>query len=161
MARTGLRADDGALRPLSPHAQEVAVFGIGCTLVEPGGARTNFRYGISKLAPRIPAYDASPASGIRKILDDGKLLAIGDPIAMVERMITCVDQTPAPRRLVLGSDAYLTMHGQLTARLAELETQKVMAFSTDAPDQNGKHSIESALDADRSSPRGDGDLRDC
>ncbi len=133
-------------------AQEVAVFGIGCTLVEPGGARTNFRYGSSKLAPRIPAYDASPSVGIRKILEAGSLQSIGDPIAMVERMIACVDQTPAPRRLVLGSDAYATMHGQLSARLAELETQKAIAFSTDVPDQNGKRSVEAALDAGRVSP---------
>jgi NAD(P)-dependent dehydrogenase (short-subunit alcohol dehydrogenase family) len=126
-------------------AREVAVFGIGCTLVEPGGARTNFRYGSSKIAPRIPAYDASPASGIRKILDERTLQAIGDPIAMVERMIACVDQTPAPRRLALGSDAYTAMHAQLTARLSELEAQKAIAFSTDLPDQSTNRSVEAAL----------------
>lgn len=68
---------------------------------------------------------------------------------MVERMIACVDQTPPPRRLVLGSDAYAAMHGQLTARLAELETQKALAFSTDVPDQDGKRSVEAALGTGR------------
>ena len=41
-------------------AQEVAPFGIGVTIVEPGGARTNFRYGSSVLADRIEAYDGTP-----------------------------------------------------------------------------------------------------
>jgi hypothetical protein len=65
---------------------------------------------------------------------------------MVERMIACVDQTPAPRRLALGSDAYATMHAQLVARLAELETQKALAFSTDLPNQDGTHAVAAALD---------------
>jgi NAD(P)-dependent dehydrogenase (short-subunit alcohol dehydrogenase family) len=128
-------------------AREVAVFGIGCTIVEPGGARTNFRYGSSKLASRIAAYDASPASGIRKILDEGTLQSIGDPVAMAERMIACVDQTPAPRRLALGSDAYTAMHAQLTTRLAELETQKSTASSTDFANKDGDRSVAEALSA--------------
>src|ERR1700709_1239783 len=45
-------------------AGEVAPFGIGGTIVEPGGARTNFRYGSSVLAARIPDYDGTPAAGI-------------------------------------------------------------------------------------------------
>ena len=112
-------------------SQEVGVFGIGCTLVEPGGARTRFRYGSSRLAPKIDAYDASPASYARRMLEEGTSLPIGDPAKMVRLMIDSVNQHPAPKRLALGSDAYTLMHKQLSERLAELEAQKDLAFSTD------------------------------
>lgn len=114
-------------------AREVAVFGIGCTLVEPGSARTRFRYQSSQLGPRLPAYDVSPASHARKIIEEATSVPLGDPGRMAERMIASVDQEPAPRRLVLGSDAWQTMRAQLSERLAELEAQKESAGSTDAP----------------------------
>ncbi|NGZ88532.1 SDR family oxidoreductase [Duganella aceris] len=111
--------------------QEVATFNIGCTLVEPGGARTAFRYGSSQLAPRIEAYDTSPASMARRMIEEGTSIPIGDPAKMTALMIASVDQHPAPQRLALGSDAYATMHRQLSARLAALEAQKELALSTD------------------------------
>jgi NAD(P)-dependent dehydrogenase (short-subunit alcohol dehydrogenase family) len=113
--------------------QEVAGFGIGVTIVEPGGARTEFRYGSSQLAPRIAAYDGTPASMARRMLEERKAVPPGDPVKMVELMIASVDQQPAPKRLALGSDAYTAMQRALSARLAELEAQKDLAFSTDFP----------------------------
>ena len=113
-------------------AQEVAVFGIGCTLVEPGGARTNFRYGGSRLAAPIAAYAGTPASHARRMLEEGTSVPPGDPVRMVERMIASVDESPAPRRLALGSDAWGAMTRQLGERLAALEAQKALAASTDA-----------------------------
>lgn len=112
-------------------AQEVAVFGIGCTLVEPGGARTNFRYVSSRVGPKIAAYDVSPSRHVNRMLEEGTAVAIGDPAKMVERMIASAEQDPAPRRLALGSDAYTVMHKQLSERLAALEAQRDLAFSTD------------------------------
>src|SRR6201985_2244439 len=41
--------------------QEVAPFGIGVTIVEPGGARTEFRYGSAQVAGALPAYVGNPA----------------------------------------------------------------------------------------------------
>ena len=40
-------------------AQEVAKFNIGVTIVEPGGARTEFRYGSAQVANLMPEYDLS------------------------------------------------------------------------------------------------------
>jgi len=114
-------------------AGEVAPFGIGVTIVEPGGARTNFRYGSSVLADRIEDYDATPAAAIRRILTDGTTQGLGDPALMAAAMITSVEQDPAPRRLVLGSDAYQALDGALTARLADVRTQRESAQATDAP----------------------------
>ena len=113
--------------------QEVAGFGIGVTIVEPGGARTEFRYGSSQLAPRIAAYDGTPASMARRMLEERKAVPPGDPVKMVDIMIASVDRQPAPKRLALGSDAYTAMQRALSARLAELEAQKDLAFSTDFP----------------------------
>ncbi|MFK3737406.1 SDR family oxidoreductase [Massilia sp. TN1-12] len=113
-------------------SREVAAFGIGCTLVEPGGARTNFRYGGSRLAPRIAAYDASPASHARRMIEEGTSVPPGDPARMVAHMIASVDQQPAPLRLALGGDAFNAMRTQLAERLAALDAQKELAFSTDA-----------------------------
>ena len=57
----------------------------------------------------------------------------GDPAKVAKAVIDSVDQTPAPTRIALGSDAYGYIHAALTERLATLETQKDLAFSTDFP----------------------------
>jgi NAD(P)-dependent dehydrogenase (short-subunit alcohol dehydrogenase family) len=112
---------------------EIAPFNIGVTIVEPGGARTNFRYQSSKLAPKIDAYEASPAIHPRRMLEEGTAQSIGDPAKMAAIIIESAGQTPAPLRLVLGSDSYNVIHRTLTERLAALEAQKELAFSTDFP----------------------------
>ena len=114
-------------------AGEVAPFGIGVTIVEPGSARTNFRYGGSVLADRIEAYDGTPAAAIRRILTERTTVGIGDPARMATAMIESVDRDPAPRRLVLGSDSYEAMENALTARLADIRAQRESAEATDAP----------------------------
>ncbi|HEY1548967.1 MAG TPA: SDR family oxidoreductase, partial [Kofleriaceae bacterium] len=74
-------------------AQEVKPFGIECTLIEPGGARTEFRSRSAQLpANRIAAYDASPAINVRKIFEARTMLPPGDPVKMVELMIASVDR---------------------------------------------------------------------
>jgi NAD(P)-dependent dehydrogenase (short-subunit alcohol dehydrogenase family) len=112
---------------------EVASFGIGVTIVEPGGARTNFRYGNSVLGSRIEAYDKTPASAIRRILTERTAQGIGDPALVAEAMIASVDQDPAPLRLVLGSDSYQAIESALRLRLAEVRGQRESAGVTDAP----------------------------
>ena len=104
-------------------ARDVAPFGIEITIVEPGGARTEFRYGSLQLATPLPAYDETPAAVTRGARDRSRP-PIGDPAKMAARMIDSVGISPAPRRLVLGSDSYRFIHTALTERLAELETQQ-------------------------------------
>ena len=122
---------------LEAVAQEVAVFGIGCTLIEPGGARTDFRHRSARVAATLEAYDASPSRMVNRIIADTTQLSPGDPMRMVEAMIASVDQEPAPRRIALGSDAYEVMHAQLSARLQALEAQRTLAASTDVPAGEG------------------------
>lgn len=112
-------------------AKDVAPFGIGVTIVEPGSARTEFRTGSAQLATPMAVYDDTPAAMPRGIRNPA-LPSIGDPVAMAQAMIDSVDREPAPRRLVLGSDSYRYLHAALAERMAELEAQRDFAATTDA-----------------------------
>jgi|ERR1700684_1015679 len=117
----------------SSVAQEVAPFGIGVTIVEPGGARTEFRYGSAQVADLLPAYDGTPAHGFLAMLDPANALAPGDPARMAAAIIASADQEPAPLRIILGSQALQTTVGVLKARVASFEAQAGLAASTDFP----------------------------
>jgi len=114
-------------------AQEVKQFHIGITIVEPGGARTEFRYGSARVATLMPEYDGNPAHNFVNMLDPSKGLAPGDPIRMATRIIESVDKEPAPLRMVLGSQALASTITTLKARIADYETQTELAASTDFP----------------------------
>lgn len=114
-------------------AQEVKPFNIGITIVEPGGARTEFRYGSAKVAKLMPEYDGNPAHAFQKMLDPANGLAPGDPARMAARIIESVDSDPAPMRMVLGSQALASTISTLKARIADYETQAELAASTDFP----------------------------
>jgi NAD(P)-dependent dehydrogenase (short-subunit alcohol dehydrogenase family) len=110
-------------------AQEVAQFGIGMTIVEPGGARTEFRYGSAHVANLMPEYES--CHGFLNMLDASKGLAPGDPAKMAARIIESVDKNPAPLRMVLGSQALTATIDRLEERVADYKTQTYLAASTD------------------------------
>ncbi len=110
-------------------AQEVAQFNIGVTIVEPGGARTEFRYGSAKVANLMPEYES--CHGFLNMLDPEKGLAPGDPAKMAQHIIESVDKTPAPLRMVLGSQALSATIERLNERIADYKTQTELAASTD------------------------------
>lgn len=110
-------------------AQEVAQFNIGVTIVEPGGARTEFRYGSAKIAKLMPEYES--CHGFLNMLDPANGLAPGDPAKMAQRIIESTEKTPAPLRMVLGSQALSATIQRLSERIADYETQKELAASTD------------------------------
>jgi len=114
-------------------AQEVTAFGIGVTIVEPGGARTEFRYGSAQVAKLMPEYDQTPAHAFLKMLDPKNGLAPGDPAKMAARIIESVDVTPAPLRMVLGSQALASTIATLRKRIVDFEAQAELAASTDYP----------------------------
>jgi NAD(P)-dependent dehydrogenase (short-subunit alcohol dehydrogenase family) len=92
-------------------AGEVAPFGVGITLVEPGAARTRF----------------------------GRALTVAREIA--QATVDSVDVSPAPLRLPLGSDAYAAMHGAISGRLAQLEAARPTALSTDVDAHSGAGAV--------------------
>lgn len=115
-------------------AQEVAPFNIGLTIVEPGGARTEFRYGSAQVAELMPEYDGNPAHSFLAMLDSTKVQAPGNPAEMAKRIIESVDITPAPLRMVLGSQALASTISTLEKRLADFRAQTELAASTDYKD---------------------------
>ena len=118
---------------LDSIAQELASFRIGVSIIEPGGARTNFRFGGAQLGTQLEAYKGTPAAIVHTMIKDTSRLPPGDPAKMAKVIIDSVDQDPAPKRIALGSDAYGVIHKALTDRLSALEAQREIALSTDFP----------------------------
>lgn len=112
-------------------AQEMAPFNIGVTIVEPGGARTEFRYGSAQVAELMPEYDGNPAHSFLAMLDASIVLAPGNPAEMAKRIIESAEITPAPLRMVLGSQALASTIATLEKRLADFRMQTELAASTD------------------------------
>jgi NAD(P)-dependent dehydrogenase (short-subunit alcohol dehydrogenase family) len=81
-------------------AQEVAPFGIGMTIVEPGGARTEFRYGSAQVANLIPAYDNNPAHSFLAMLGsqalEGTLATLRKRVADFEGQTELAASTDFP-----------------------------------------------------------------
>lgn len=111
-------------------AKEVAPFNIVFTIIEPGPAKTSFGSGLVS-PPPMAEYDSTPAGEVRHGLASGTFTVTGDPLKMVQAMIDVADQIPAPKRLTLGSEAYTKIRAALVERIAALDAQKEIAFSTE------------------------------
>ncbi len=111
-------------------AQEVAPFGIGVTLVEPGGASTAFSRGSLQIGEPLDAYDDNPAAFVR-VFREKDVPLLGDPAKVAARVIESAAVEPAPPRLVLGSDSYAAITTSLRNRLAQVEPQEATAAATD------------------------------
>ena len=112
------------------NARDLAPFGIGVTLVEPGSAATGFRVGSSRLPQPLAAYDGTPAAMTRGIQNPA-LPSVSDPAKVAAAIIGSVDVSPAPLRLVTGSDAQRYIRDALRERLADIESQEASAATTD------------------------------
>jgi len=115
---------------------EVEPLGVGITMVEPGMVRTGFSAAMA-LADGLDAYADTPVGQMRRYLEapGGDLTAgaLGDPVRVAAAIIASAATTPAPRRIVLGSDAHAAIRGALTDRIDELDAGKSLAASTDFP----------------------------
>jgi NAD(P)-dependent dehydrogenase (short-subunit alcohol dehydrogenase family) len=109
-------------------AREIAPFGIGLTIVEPGATPTGFGDALTA-APIMPEYDQTPAGDVRRALSSGGFALPNDPRKITQAMIDLVDSGETPLRLPLGSDTYEDVRAALTARLAEHDTHRDVAFS--------------------------------
>jgi NAD(P)-dependent dehydrogenase (short-subunit alcohol dehydrogenase family) len=114
-------------------AQEVAPFHIEFTIAEPGPSRTDFGRGLVT-APTMDVYDDTPAGDVRRAIASGAFAVKGDPDKMAQAMMDCVEISPAPWRLVMGSGSYTGIRSALAGRIAALDAQKDIALSTDADD---------------------------
>ena len=111
-------------------AKEVAPFGIGVTIAEPGATRTKFGAGMVS-PPTLAAYDATVVGDVRRAIAGGAFAIDGDPAKMARAIIDSADVTPAPLRLTLGRDTYRDVRQALADRLAVVDAQRDLALSTD------------------------------
>ncbi|MGW4965603.1 oxidoreductase [Nonomuraea sp. NPDC004186] len=112
-------------------AQEVEPFGISVTLIEPGYFRTSFLGGGSLALPEntIDAYTA-----VRDMTEEHNKMEgnqIGDPVRAAEAIIDVASRTPAPLRLLLGSDALRLATQKIENLAAGIEQNKEITLSTD------------------------------
>jgi NAD(P)-dependent dehydrogenase (short-subunit alcohol dehydrogenase family) len=113
-------------------AKEVGPLGIGVTLVEPSGFRTDFlsEHSIRWSAATLQDYAGTVGTA------HGHLASMagkqpGDPARAAAAIIRAVDSTKPPLHLVLGSDAYHRTRQMLDAFGADLEAWKTVAIGAD------------------------------
>ena len=114
-------------------AQEVAGFGIGVTIVEPGPFRTDWNGDSMTRATPLPAYDG--VLGDRRTAMNGDLARTqaGDPRRAGEALITVLESATPPRRLLLGVLAADVGPATYQARLAEWAQWDSVARASDFP----------------------------
>ncbi|RFB81522.1 oxidoreductase [Methylovirgula sp. 4M-Z18] len=86
-------------------AKEVAPFGIGVTVVEPGAFRTEFRgRSMKQSGIRLPAY-ADTTGKVRDNLIAGHGKQQGNPELAAKAIVTALEADQPPLHLALGGDA--------------------------------------------------------
>jgi len=109
-------------------AREIAPFGVGLTIVEPGATPTGFGSALDT-APTMAEYEDTPAGEVRRAITSGAFTLPNDPQRIAEAMIALVDSGATPLRLPLGSDTYEDVREALVARLAEHESHREVSLS--------------------------------
>ena len=114
-------------------AQEVAPFGIGVTIVEPGPFRTDWNGDSMTRATPLPEYDE--ILGSRREAMSGALARTqpGDPRRAGEALLRVLASDNPPRRLLLGVMAAETAPTVYQQRLAEWAAWDEVARGADFP----------------------------
>ena len=114
-------------------AQEVAPFGIGVTIVEPGPFRTDWNGDSMTRATPLPAYDE--ILGARREAMSGSLARTqaGDPRRAGEALLAVLDSDTPPLRLLLGALAADVGPATYRRRLTEWADWDAVARGADFP----------------------------
>jgi NAD(P)-dependent dehydrogenase (short-subunit alcohol dehydrogenase family) len=114
-------------------ANEVAPFGIGVLVVEPGGIRTGWATGAAEPSGTI-REEYEPTVGQQlKMFADYTGNEPGDPARMARAIIDVLDSEEPPRRLLLGTDALDIALAAGEDRMAEARAWAPVSRSTDLP----------------------------
>lgn len=109
-------------------AKEIAPFGIGLTIVEPGATATGFGAALDS-APVMPEYDAGPAGDVRRAVAAGALQITGDATKVAAAIIDAANEEPPRLRVPLGDDTFEDVRASYLARLEEHDAQETRARS--------------------------------
>ena len=114
-------------------AQEVAPFGIGVTIVEPGGARTEFRYGSAQVADPLPELRRHPGPLLREDARPANGLALRRP--RPHGRTHHRQHRPSNRRPCVSCSAHRpsTHHHHTLDAHRNFRAQSDLAASTDFP----------------------------
>jgi NAD(P)-dependent dehydrogenase (short-subunit alcohol dehydrogenase family) len=112
-------------------AQEIAPFGVGLTIVEPGATPTGFGAALDA-APVMDAYDAGPAGDVRRGVASGAFPLPNDPAKVTAAIIDAALETPARLRVPLGVDTFRDVRAAYVARLEAHDAQESRATSVAA-----------------------------
>lgn len=111
-------------------AKEMALFGIGVTIVEPGAFRTDFRgRSMQQSSIRLPEYAATLGKQRDALLaSDGKQQ--NDPVKGALAIIEAVKAKQPPLHLLLGADALDLARKQLAAMARDFDAWETLTRST-------------------------------
>ncbi len=110
---------------------EVAPLGIQVTCVEPGGFATDWAGSSMKIYPQQPDYEGA-VGDVAKRLRGNPGAARGVPAKAAKALLTLASMEKQPRRLLLGSDAYVLARVTSQELLANDEANRALSVSTDA-----------------------------
>ncbi|WMN61660.1 oxidoreductase (plasmid) [Pseudoalteromonas xiamenensis] len=111
-------------------AKEVESMGIKVTLVEPGSFRTGFA-GDANVRPknRIDSYQ-DIVGPVEVFLENNAGNELGDPNKAAEVMIKVTQSPRAPKRLMLGADAFTLWDRTIADRIDDINTWKELGLDT-------------------------------
>jgi NAD(P)-dependent dehydrogenase (short-subunit alcohol dehydrogenase family) len=111
-------------------AKEVAPFGLGVMVVEPGAFRTDFRGSSMKQSRvRLPAYADTAGKALDNVLA-GHGKQQGDPVVGSKAIITALEADNPPLHLVIGGDALDLIRQKLVDLRRDLDTWEDLTRST-------------------------------
>jgi len=110
---------------------EVAPLGIQVTTVEPGGFATDWAGSSMTIHPAKPDYEGTVGATNTRIRGMGAA-ARGVPAKAAKALLELAAMERPPRRLLLGSDAYLLARVTLDEMRASDEQHHALSVSTDA-----------------------------
>jgi NAD(P)-dependent dehydrogenase (short-subunit alcohol dehydrogenase family) len=116
---------------LSLHG-EVAPFGIGTTIVNPGFFRTELltEQSTNFAELTIPDYDERRAKQI-EFWKGYNGQQSGDPAKLAQALLFIAEQQPPPKRFVAGADAIKTAEQTITDFKAQIEAYRALSSSLD------------------------------
>jgi NAD(P)-dependent dehydrogenase (short-subunit alcohol dehydrogenase family) len=110
---------------------EVAPLGIQLTIVEPGGFATDWAGTSMKILPSQPDYEPTVGATAKRLRGDPGA-ARGVPEKAAQALLALASMPKQPRRLVLGTDAYVLAKAKALELIASDDANRQLSASTDA-----------------------------